>query len=76
MTSLAHFEKVAGVIELPHQAVVDGHLQPAASGRTFDNVTPRNGTVINPTVPDVGSTFGLLGLALAGLTVARRKLVG
>ncbi len=47
MTSLAHFEKVAGVIELPHQAVIDGRLQPAISGRTFDNVTPRNGSVIN-----------------------------
>jgi 4-(gamma-glutamylamino)butanal dehydrogenase len=47
MTSLAHFEKVAGVIELPHQAVIDGALRPAASGKTFDNTTPRNGTVIN-----------------------------
>jgi gamma-glutamyl-gamma-aminobutyraldehyde dehydrogenase len=47
MTSLAHFEKVAGVIELPHQAVIDGRLEPSVTGRTFDNVTPRNGTVIN-----------------------------
>jgi gamma-glutamyl-gamma-aminobutyraldehyde dehydrogenase len=47
MTSLAHFERVAGVIEPPHQAVIDGRLQPSVTGRTFDNVTPRNGTVIN-----------------------------
>ena len=47
MTSLAHFEKVAGVIELPGQAVIGGRLEPARFGRTFHNVTPRNGTVIN-----------------------------
>jgi gamma-glutamyl-gamma-aminobutyraldehyde dehydrogenase len=47
MTSLSHFEKVAGVVELPHQAVIDGRLQPSVTGRTFENVTPRNGTVIN-----------------------------
>ena len=47
MTSLAHFEKVAGVIELPGQAVIGGRLEPAHFGRTFDNVMPRNGTVIN-----------------------------
>jgi len=47
MTSLAHFEKVAGVIELPHQAVIDGRLQPSVTGRTFENVAPRNGRVIN-----------------------------
>ncbi len=47
MTSLAHFEKVAGVIELPGRAVIDGRLEPSRTGRTFDNVTPRNGTVIN-----------------------------
>ena len=47
MTSLAHFEKIAGVMELPRQAVIDGRLQPSVTGRTFENVTPRNGTVIN-----------------------------
>ena len=47
MTSLAHFEKMAGAIELPGRAVIDGQLQPSLSGRTFDNVTPRNGSVIN-----------------------------
>ncbi len=47
MTSLAHFEKIAGVMELPHQAVIDGRLQPSVTGSTFENVTPRNGTVIN-----------------------------
>ncbi len=47
MTSLAHFEKVAKAIETPHLAVIDGTLRPSVSGRSFDNVTPRNGTVIN-----------------------------
>ena len=47
MTSLAHFEKIAGVIELPDRAVIDGRLQPSVTGRTFENVTPRNGTMIN-----------------------------
>jgi gamma-glutamyl-gamma-aminobutyraldehyde dehydrogenase len=47
MTSLDHFEKMAGVIDLPHQAVIDGRLQPSVTGRAFDNVTPRNGTVLN-----------------------------
>ncbi len=47
MTSLAHFEKVASAIETPHLAVIDGRLKPSVSGKSFDNVTPRNGTVIN-----------------------------
>ncbi len=47
MTSLAHFEKIAAAIDLPHEAVIDGRLRPSTSGRTFDNVTPRNGTVLN-----------------------------
>jgi gamma-glutamyl-gamma-aminobutyraldehyde dehydrogenase len=47
MTSLAYFEDVARAIEPPDQAVIDGRLQPSITGRTFDNVTPRNGTVIN-----------------------------
>ena len=47
MTSLAHFEKVAGAIELPHLAVIDGQAFSRPSGKTFDNMTPRNGTVIN-----------------------------
>src|SRR6185312_157329 len=47
MTSLAHFEKIAGVIERPGQAVIGGRFESARSGRTFDNVMPRNGTVIN-----------------------------
>jgi 4-(gamma-glutamylamino)butanal dehydrogenase len=47
MTSLAHFESIACAIELPGRAVIDGKLEPSVTGRTFDNVTPRNGTVIN-----------------------------
>ena len=47
MTSLAHFENVAASIELPGEAVIDGASRPSLTGRSFDNVTPRNGTVIN-----------------------------
>ena len=47
MTSLAHFEALAGAIRLPGEAVIDGKLVPAASGRTFSNVTPRNGRQLN-----------------------------
>lgn len=47
MTSLAHFEAVAGSIKLPGEAVIDGRLTGSASGRTFDNITPRNGRILN-----------------------------
>lgn len=47
MTSLAHFEAVAGSIKLPGEAVIDGRLIGSASGRTFDNITPRNGRILN-----------------------------
>ena len=47
MTTLEHFEKMAGAIELPRLAVIDGKLVPALSGKTFDNVSPRNGRVLN-----------------------------
>ncbi|MFN0217481.1 MAG: aldehyde dehydrogenase [Hyphomicrobium sp.] len=47
MTSLAHFEALAGAIALPGLAVIDGKLQPSLTGKTFDNVTPRNGRVLN-----------------------------
>jgi 4-(gamma-glutamylamino)butanal dehydrogenase len=47
MTSLAHFEKVAGSIALPGKAVIDGQLLAAVSGTTFDNVSPRDGRVLN-----------------------------
>jgi 4-(gamma-glutamylamino)butanal dehydrogenase len=47
MTSLAHFESVASAIDLPDLAVIDGRLEPSVTDCTFDNVTPRNGTVIN-----------------------------
>jgi 4-(gamma-glutamylamino)butanal dehydrogenase len=46
MTSLVHFENVARAIDLPNRAVIDGRLETSLTGRTFDNVTPRNGTVI------------------------------
>jgi len=47
MTSLAHFETLAGRIAIPGNAVIDGRIVPALSGKTFANVTPRNGAVIN-----------------------------
>lgn len=47
MTSLEHFEKVAGSIELPSRAIIDGEKRHSLSGKTFANVTPRNGAVLN-----------------------------
>jgi len=47
MTSLAHFEKVAGALALPGKAVIDGQMLAAVSGTTFDNVSPRDGRVLN-----------------------------
>lgn len=47
MTSLAHFEAIAGAIALPGKAVINGKAVAARSGKTFDNITPRNGRVIN-----------------------------
>ncbi len=47
MTSLAHFENVAGTIDLPGKAVIDGRLVASSSGKTFANVASRNGQVIN-----------------------------
>ncbi len=46
MTSLAHFEKLAGSIKLPTLAVIDGKLVPAGKGHTFEKHTPRNGRLI------------------------------
>jgi gamma-glutamyl-gamma-aminobutyraldehyde dehydrogenase len=47
MTSLAHFEKLAGSIALPGKAIIGGHRVAAVSGTTFDNVSPRDGRVLN-----------------------------
>ncbi len=47
MSSLAHFEQLAGAITLPHLAVIDGRDVPAHSGATFDNLSPRNGRRLN-----------------------------
>jgi gamma-glutamyl-gamma-aminobutyraldehyde dehydrogenase len=47
MTSLAHFETLAGRIAIPAHAVIDGKVVPALSGKTFANFSPRNGSVIN-----------------------------
>lgn len=37
----------AATLRFPTQAVIDGKLVPAKSGKTFDNVGPRDGTVLN-----------------------------
>ncbi len=47
MTSLAHFEAVAGSIKIPGEAVIDGKLAGSVSGKTFANVSPRNGRILN-----------------------------
>ncbi|OYW53537.1 MAG: aldehyde dehydrogenase PuuC [Hyphomicrobium sp. 32-62-53] len=47
MTSLAHFETLAGSMAIPGHAVIDGKVVPALSGKTFANVSPRNGSIIN-----------------------------
>lgn len=47
MTSLAHFEAVAQSMRIPGEAVIDGKLVASVSGETFDNVTPRNGRILN-----------------------------
>jgi len=47
MTSLAHFEAVAGSLKLPGEAVIDGTLVPSVSGKTFANITPRDGRILN-----------------------------
>ncbi len=47
MSSLKHFEAVAGALALPGLAVIDGELRPALSGATFDNIGPRNGATSN-----------------------------
>ena len=63
MTSLAHFESVARAIDLPNRAVIAGRLKTIVTGRTFDDVTLRNGAVINRVVEcDAGD----VDLAVAG----------
>jgi hypothetical protein len=63
MTSLAHFESVARAIDLPNRAVIAGRLKTSVTRRTFDDVTPRNGAVINRVVEcDAGD----VDLAVAG----------
>jgi gamma-glutamyl-gamma-aminobutyraldehyde dehydrogenase len=47
MTSLAHFEAVAGSLKLPGEAIIDGKRVASESGKTFTNITPRNGRVLN-----------------------------
>ena len=47
MTSLAHFEAVAGLIKIPGKAVIGGKLVSSVFGKTFANITPRDGRILN-----------------------------
>lgn len=47
MTTLAHFETLAGTTALPGQAVINGKLTGSQTGATFDNIGPRDGRVLN-----------------------------
>ena len=47
MTSLKHFETLAGTLQLPSQAVIDGRLTASVSGATFENISPRDGRILN-----------------------------
>jgi gamma-glutamyl-gamma-aminobutyraldehyde dehydrogenase len=42
-------ERRAAAIELPHLAVIGGRPVTSLSGATFDNISPRNGLVLNAT---------------------------
>jgi len=42
-------ERRAAAIELPHLAVIGGRPVASMSGATFDNISPRNGLVLNAT---------------------------
>ncbi|MBS0281591.1 MAG: aldehyde dehydrogenase [Proteobacteria bacterium] len=42
-------ERRAAAIELPHLAVIGGRLVESLSGATFDNISPRNGHILNCT---------------------------
>lgn len=46
MTSLAHFESLAGALRIPGQAIIDGKRVASRSGETFDNVSPRDGKIL------------------------------
>lgn len=47
MTSLAHYEKLSETAALPRLAVIGGKLVSGARGMTFDNISPRNGKLLN-----------------------------
>ncbi len=47
MSSLQHFEALAGSLKLPGEAVIDGTLRASISGKTFPNVGPRDGRILN-----------------------------
>ncbi|MBA2127498.1 aldehyde dehydrogenase PuuC [Hyphomicrobium methylovorum] len=55
MTSLAHFEAIANALKLPSDAIIDGACVASQSGKTFANVGPRNGRVLNH-VAECGAT--------------------
>lgn len=47
--SAREMERRAAAIELPHLAVIGGRLVESLSGATFDNISPRNGHILNCT---------------------------
>ena len=47
--SAREMERRAAAIELPHLAVIGGRLVESLSGATFDNISPRNGHIMNCT---------------------------
>ncbi|MFM7084889.1 MAG: aldehyde dehydrogenase family protein, partial [Hyphomicrobium sp.] len=47
MSSLAYFQKLAHEIAFPQNAIINGQCVKAVSGETFDNISPRDGTVLN-----------------------------
>ncbi len=51
-----------------------GNTVPGDDFFAFDNMTIGSVEMVIPPIPDAGTTFGLLGMALLGLAAANRKL--
>src|SRR6185312_5775700 len=45
--SMREMEQRAAGVALPHLAVIGGRLSPSLSGLTFDNISPRDGRILN-----------------------------
>lgn len=57
--SAREMERRAAAIELPHLAVIGGRLVESLSGATFDNISPRNGHILNCTAAGGQEDVGL-----------------